>query len=75
MEAITVTRPRTMLDLLLWRKFGADGPALLEQTLEANPGLAAAGAEIPIGTVVMLPDYAPKRSSQPVPVLDLFGEG
>ena len=37
--------------------------------------LAAAGAEIPIGTTVLLPEHAPKSASQPVPVLDLFGEG
>ncbi len=71
---VRVTRPRTMLDLLLWRQFGLAGAALLEQVLEANPGLAAAGAELPIGTLVRLPEHAPALVSQPVPVLDLFGE-
>lgn len=75
MITITITRPRTMLDLLLWRQFGVAGAALLEQTLEANPGLAAVGAELPLGTVVHLPDNAPALGAQPVPVLDLFGEG
>lgn len=74
MIEVKVTRERTMLDLLLWRQFGVDGAALLEQTLELNPGLASAGAEIPIGTVVKLPDYAPRVVAQVAPVLDLFGE-
>ena len=75
MIEVKVTRERTMLDLLLWRQFGIDGPAMLEETLDANPGLARAGAEIPIGTIVKLPDYAPRVVAQSVPVLDLFGEG
>ena len=75
MIEVTVTRPRTMLDLLLWRQFDVSGAALLEQTLEANPGLAGAGAELPIGTVVQLPEFAPQRNTQSVTVIDLFGEG
>lgn len=74
MIEVKVTRSRTMLDLLLWRQFGVDGVGLLEQALELNPGLASAGAEIPIGTVVKLPDFAPRVVSQPARVLDLFGE-
>ncbi len=75
MTMITVTRSRTTLDLLLWRQFGMAGAALLEQALEANPGLAGVGAELPIGTRVQLPEYAPAIVSQPVKVIDLFGEG
>ena len=75
MIQVTVTRPRTMLDLLLWRQFGVFGAALLEQTLEANPGLAGVGAELPLGTVVQLPDFAPRQDTQSVKVIDLFGEG
>jgi phage tail protein X len=75
MTKITVTRPRTTLDLLLWRQFGIAGAALLEQVLQTNPGLADVGPVLPIGTIVTLPDYAPAVPAQPVKVIDLFGEG
>lgn len=62
-----------MLDLLLWRKFGRRGQALLEQALEANPGLAELGPILPFGRVVTLPDLPPIRqplARQPVSLFD-----
>lgn len=76
MIAVTVQRGRTTVDLLLWRQYGMAGAAMLEQTLAANPGIAAQGAELPIGTRVNLPD-APASAAgagQKVKVIDLFGE-
>lgn len=74
MISVTVQRGRTTLDLLLWRLHGISGPGLLEQTLEANPGLADLGAELPIGTVVLLPETRGTLPAQMVTVIDLFGE-
>lgn len=75
MIEITVQRPRTTLDLLLWRQHGVAGAALLEQTLEINPGVADLGAELPIGTAVKLPELQASAPAQTTTVIDLFGEG
>lgn len=74
MISVTVQRTRTTLDLLLWRQHGMAGPGLLEQTLDANPGVAGLGAELPIGTVINLPDAPAPKQAQLVKVIDLFGE-
>ena len=46
------------LDLLLWRERGL-GPADVAPVLAANPGLAALGPVLPVGTPVTLPDTPP----------------
>lgn len=74
MISVKVQRPRTTLDLLLWRQHGMAGPGLLEQTLDANPGVAGLGAELPLGSVVLLPDAPAPISAQQTKVVDLFGE-
>lgn len=74
MITVTVQRGRTTLDLLLWRQHGMAGSGLLEQTLAANPGLAGLGAELPLGTVLVLPDAPAPVSAQQTKVVDLFGE-
>ncbi|MCR6672213.1 tail protein X [Devosia ginsengisoli] len=71
---IKVQRSRTTLDLLLWRQHGIVGMAMLEETLELNPGVADLGAELPIGTSVQLPDLPAPAPVQVTKVIDLFGE-
>ena len=39
------------VDLICWRTYGRTA-GITEQVLEANPGLADLGAELPIGTLV-----------------------
>ncbi|WP_338606847.1 tail protein X [Pelagibacterium nitratireducens] len=73
METINVSRAHTTLDLILFRRFGATGQSLLESVLDANPGLARKGAELPIGTVVVLPERPATVSPGARPVVDLFG--
>jgi phage tail protein X len=46
------------LDLLCFRHLGRTAGAV-ESALEANPGLAALGPVLPMGTSVDLPDSAP----------------
>jgi len=45
------------VDSLCWRHLGSS--AAVEQTLLLNPGLAALGPVLPMGTRVTLPDEAP----------------
>lgn len=45
------------VDSLCWRHLGSS--AAVEETLGTNPGLAAKGAVLPMGTKVTLPDDAP----------------
>jgi phage tail protein X len=55
LEMVTIRGEGITLDLLLWRRFGRKGIALVERTLEINPGVADAGLELPLGTRVYLP--------------------
>jgi phage tail protein X len=43
------------VDLICWRHYGATA-GITEQVLAANPGLAALGAVLPLGTAVLLPE-------------------
>lgn len=56
-ETVTARQGET-LDALIWRT-RALGPSNLGSVLTANPGLAALGAVLPIGTPVILPDVPP----------------
>lgn len=73
-EQVTIEGQGITLDLLLWRRFGIAGQALLEATYELNRGIAALGAVLPAGTVVTLPDPpSPRSAAATVTVVDLFG--
>ena len=72
---ITVNRANLRVSLLLWRAYGQAGvtDAMLSNTYALNPGLAALGAVLPLGTRLTLPDLeAPKAVSTRVGV-SLFG--
>lgn len=51
------------VDLICWRTYGRTA-GITEQVLDANPGLADLGAELPIGTLVTLPAQ-PTTPTQP----------
>lgn len=70
-EIITIKGEGISLDLLLWRKFGVRGRELVEVTLSLNPGLAALGPFLPLGTVVVVPPL-PAVSTTPVKLVTLF---
>jgi phage tail protein X len=55
-DIITIAGDNLTLDLLLYRRDGRAGQALVEAALEANPGVADLGAVLPVGAVVTLPD-------------------
>ena len=50
------------VDSLCWRHLG--NTAAVEATFDANPGLAALGAILPMGTAVTLPDGAQTAPTQ-----------
>lgn len=62
------------VELLLWRKYRAEGKDLVVPTLKLNPGLAALGPYLPLGTVVEIPDLPNDGGASAVPVITLFGE-
>jgi len=47
------------VDAICWRHYGRTA-GVVEQGLEANPGLADLGPVIPNGTLITLPDAAPQ---------------
>ena len=55
-ETVIVRGEGLTVDLLLWRKYGVKGKALVEATFALNAGLAALGPILPLGTSVTLAD-------------------
>jgi phage tail protein X len=55
-ETYTVRKDHEMVDLILWRRYGASGQALAAETYGLNQNLAALGPVLPVGTVLLLPD-------------------
>ncbi|HEV7251438.1 MAG TPA: tail protein X [Shinella sp.] len=55
-ETITVRGEGITVDLLLWRKYGVRSRSVVEATFALNPGLAALGPILPLGTLVTLAD-------------------
>lgn len=72
MDAVTIRGEGITLDLLLWRAYGVRGQQLVEEALEANPGLSALGPVLPLGTVVRIPPL-PVETRAPAPLITLFG--
>jgi len=63
------TQQGEMLDAICRAIYG-DESGYVEQVLEANPGLAAQPAPLPIGTVISLPDLP--TAAEVVPVVSLW---
>lgn len=72
-ETIIVRGEGITLDLILWRRHGVRGQALVADTLSINPGLAALGPFIPPGTSAIIPDLPPQPTTPPVKLVSLFG--
>lgn len=72
-ETIIVRGEGITLDLILWRRHGVRGQALVADTLSISPGLAALGPILPLGTSVTIPDLPPQPTAPPVKVVSLFG--
>lgn len=64
-----ISKAGEMVDEIVWRHYGTDSNGIVEAVLNANPGLADYGMELPLGVTVTLPDMP---SPQPKERLQLF---
>lgn len=60
---IVIAQQGDTVDALCHRHLGCTAN-VTEQVLAMNPGLAAIGAELAIGTSVTLPDQAPQKTNK-----------
>lgn len=56
MSAVYITSEGDSADLIAWKYYGTQGARVVEQVLEANPGLADLGPLLPAGITVTLPE-------------------
>lgn len=64
MARAVIEREDMTVDLVVWLHFGRQDERLVERTFEMNPGLAALGPILPVGTEFELPE-----ASKPQPPL------
>jgi phage tail protein X len=66
-EEVTVRSYGMTVRKIVWRRFRKPMPGLAERVLDFNPGLAALGFELPVGTTftLIIPEE-PQAPSRPV---------
>lgn len=57
-------------DYIAWKYYGTQDGQVVEQLLEANPGLADLGPVLPAGVLVTLPEMEPATAAQVVRLWD-----
>lgn len=57
------TREGDTVDFICWHIYGATS-GVVEQVLDANPGLAALGPVLPVGTLVTLPEVSQSSAEE-----------
>ncbi len=70
MSLTYISRAGDTVDYIAWKYYGATTNGVVEQVLEANPGLADYGAELPGGVFVLLPDIEAPATAQGVKLWD-----
>lgn len=55
-----ITRDGDTADLIAWKQYGSQSGRVVEQLLEANPGLADFGPTLPAGVAVKVPAITPE---------------
>ncbi|AXQ92999.1 tail protein X [Cereibacter azotoformans] len=71
-DNVTVNGDGITLPLLIWRRFKRPVPGVIEATLDANPGLAALGPVLPIGTNLRIPIPTPEAEKRPAERISLW---
>lgn len=71
-QELIVSVDGDMLDMVLYRHFEREVPGLVEDTLARNPGLAALGPRLPVGTRVMVKTPDPRERSAPRRIVRLW---
>lgn len=72
-DSISIAGDNLTVDLVLYRRDGRAGQALVEEAFGLNPGLAALGPILPVSTIVILPDRPPappQALREPVSLFD-----
>lgn len=71
-ETITVQSEGLTVSRIVWQRFHAPKPGLVERILDINPGLAALGFFLPVGTVFLLPVDPEETKVQSETVISLW---
>lgn len=72
-ESVTVKSDVLSVDLILFRRFRRYRPGLAERVYALNPGLAALGPILPVGTVFQIPLDAPNATPPERKAVRLWG--
>ena len=64
------TRDGDTVDLIAWKHYGRQDERLVEQLLDANPGLAKAGPLLSEGLEVILPEFSSPEQVEGVRLWD-----
>lgn len=64
MAATYTTKAGDMLDEIAFKHYGSTANRVVEQVLEANPGLADLGSILPLGVRIALPSITAPSQSQ-----------
>lgn len=71
-ETITVRREGMTLSRLIWGRFKKQVPGMVENVLSINPGLAALGPFLPVGTAIKVPIPAPRNDNTDITPVRLW---
>lgn len=70
MSQTYVTSDGDTADYIVWKYYGTQSGRVLEQLLQANPGLADRGPVLPAGVAITMPDIVMETASQEVKLWD-----
>ena len=72
-EKVTVKTSGQTLSKIIWRRFRKPVEGIRERTLNHNPGLAALGPVLPVGTTFEIVVPGPEEAIKNMPVIRLWG--
>lgn len=70
MSLTYMTRDGDTADYIAWKHYGTQTGRVVEQLIEANPGLADHGPTLPAGLLVSLPEITLETDKQAVRLWD-----